>query len=84
MQLHDLIVQYQANGFVFADTGNGCGFGELGQFVDWDDKTATAYGNIELVLLDAPITSEDGIVCTYASEWIEAGKGGNYQYRILF
>lgn len=83
--LKDLVERYGANGFVVADAGNGCGFGEEGQFTVWDEETKAEYGNITLRKLKKPHRSVDGVECHYVSEWIEAGEGDNpYRYRVYF
>lgn len=83
--LKELVMQYGANGFVFADAGNGCGFGEEGQFVSWDERTAEEYGDIELSPISKPHYSIDKVECNYASDWIGMGEGDNpYRYKIYF
>jgi hypothetical protein len=83
--LANLISEFDANAFIFADAGNGCGFGEAGQALDYDEAAAKAHGDVELTKLDAPITSNDGYEVNYASDWIVTGEGSNpYRYRIMF
>lgn len=66
----------------FADRGNGCGFGEPGRSLRYDDDAAQAYGAIELVPCE-PIKADDGgVEFVYASAWQDRGNG--YQFRILF
>ncbi len=86
--LSQLVSEYDANAFVLADEGNGCAHGEAGRAVrcDNDDGALLAqYGDIEMVPLDAPHISIDGLECSYASEWMIVGSGDNpYRVRVLF
>lgn len=80
-----LVEEAGANGFIFADDGNGAGFGKEGQFMDWDQEQEDKYGDIEMSPLPAPHTSADGVECIYASDWVVSGNGDNpYRYRVLF
>ena len=83
--LAELVEEYGANVFVLADAGNGCGYGEAGRMVDFDEACADEYGDTEMTKLDAPHTSDDGSECLYASDWIVQGEGDNpYRVRIYF
>jgi hypothetical protein len=86
LKLNDLIAEtYTADDtkyFGFADRGNGCGFGEAGQTVTYDDNCAREYGDIILTAC-SPIIGEDGrSEYVYASDWIDGQNG--YQFRVLF
>lgn len=80
--LKTLVDQFGATAFVFADAGNGTGFGAAGRLVDWDDATAAEYGQIEMQALDAPHHSDDGAECNFASDWQDGAAG--YRFRVFF
>lgn len=80
--LASLINEFSVEGFVFADAGNGSGFGEKGRFVSYDDEAAGAYGATEMIELAEPHISDEGAACHYASEWIDGQNG--YRFRIFF
>lgn len=82
--LSQLIAEYDADGFVYCDAGNGAAYGEGGQFVRLD-ITDPQYADVVLTALDEPNTSDDGVECNYASDWIVSGTGDNpYRYRVMF
>lgn len=78
--LANLVENFDSNAFVFADAGNGAGFGEDGQAIDYDQTAAEHYGHIDLMELETPING-----CNFASDWIVTGEGTNpYRFRIMF
>ncbi len=77
-----LVAEFGANAFVFCDAGNGCGFGEHGQMIDYDRASAERYGAIELAPLTEAITSEDGTACAFSSDWQDDANG--YRWRVMF
>lgn len=82
MKLRELISEYDANGAVIQDAGNGSTT-EHGRFVAVEDLQR--YYNIDLSELSNTHVSDDGVPCTYASEWITEGEGDNaYRVRVLF
>jgi hypothetical protein len=83
-KLKELIAEYDANAFVFADRGNGSGFGAEGQASDYDDDAAAQYGDVELAELAEPVTSNDGMECHYASEWFASDGWPGHEWRLLF
>ena len=84
--LNELVMEYGANAFVMADDGNGCGFGEKGRTLDYDEAEMGAeYGTVEMLPLEATHMSDDGIECNFASDWIIKGEGDNpYRVRLYF
>jgi hypothetical protein len=83
--LKQLREEFDSGCFVYADAGNGCGFGEQGRVLIYDVITAEVYGDTEMTELDAVHVSDDGVKCHYASDWIIDGDGDNpYRYRIYF
>lgn len=66
--------------FVLCDAGNGCAFGEAGQTLEYDDRAAALYANIEMRPTE-PHMSEDRVECVYASDWIDGENGYRYQVR---
>lgn len=80
--LKTLISKFDANAFVLADSGNGSAFGAAGQALEWDAAAAAQYGEIEMVRLDKPHVSNDGVECGYASDWQDGQSG--YRFRIFF
>lgn len=83
--LQNLIDEHGAAAFIFADQGNGAGFPEAGQAIDYDEDCASEYGEIEMLPLESPHISADGFECEFASEWITKGCGDNpYMFRLYF
>lgn len=80
--LATLINNFAAEGYVFADSGNGAGFGERGSYVRYDAEAAAVYGTVEMTGLDEPHTAEDGTLCHHASAWIDGPNG--YRFRLFF
>lgn len=84
-KLVELVEAYSANGFVLADAGNGCGLGDAGVFVPFDEALSADYGDVELEALAEPHWSDDGFECRYASAWLTKGEGDNaYRVRVFF
>lgn len=85
--LKELVDQYGANGFVYADRGNGSASVDEGEFSGWDEDAETEYGGVEMMPLDKKHISADGVECRFASEWMQSyDKNGfltNYEYRIF-
>ena len=83
--LNELMQEYGANVFIYSDKGNGCGFGDDGQAMPYTTDMEQKYGVIEFHELSEPHTSDDGIGCKYASDWITVGAGDNpYRIRLFF
>lgn len=88
--LANLVAEFGANAYIYADAGNGAGSPEDGSVRDYDEAAAAAYGDVELTKLDAPMLSTDGYEINYVSDWIEEGRPGEfrpanpYVYRIMF
>lgn len=80
LTIRDTAEKFDATGFIFCDRGNGSAYGENGQFVRIDDEALESYGDIVMVKLSAPITSEDGLLVEWMSEWV-ADKNG-YEFRV--
>lgn len=81
-KLADLINDFGANAFIYADKGNGCAFGEAGQAIEYDDDAAEKYGKIVMTALETPELSDDGVEATYSSEWIDGDNG--YSFKVKF
>ena len=87
MKLKDIIDEYQANGFISSDAGNGC---SGPKWVAWDDDIAAEYGNIEMEkgvtaydIMNARMVMNDSkFRPEYRSEWIEQENG--YKFKIIF
>lgn len=86
--LKELVDQYGAIGFVYADRGNGSASGEEGTFSGWGEDADNEYGETEMKSLDKKHISADGVECRFASEWMQSyDKNGfltTYEYRIFF
>lgn len=76
--LNELIAEFVANGFVLADAGNGCAYGD-GRLVEYDEACAEMYGSIPLEKLNEPHMSADGAECQFASAWIIEGSGATHE-----
>jgi hypothetical protein len=63
---------------IYADAGNGCGFGENGRAVEYDP----AWGALVMHAIPFGTKSDDGLECTVASDWQDGDNG--YRFRILF
>lgn len=85
MKLIDLINEYNGNGFVMTDKGNGSSKPENGQFVHLDDDLIKQYGQTEMNIMDEFHMSDDGVECMFESDWIVVGDGDNpYRVKIFF
>ena len=83
--LNELMKEYGGAAFVYADAGNGCGFGEDGQALPYTMDMERMYGAIQLAELSEPHISDDGIECKFASDWITVREGDNpYRVRLFF
>lgn len=81
MKLSDLIAEtYAADeraNVVYCDGGNGCGFGENGQMVEYDPAKMA-----DLIMLPTMShTSDDRVECVWMSDWIDGDNGYRWQVR---
>jgi hypothetical protein len=82
--LASLILDYDADWFVYADNGNGAGFPLKGQALNAESASKDLL-SLPMHRLDSPHISEDGVECHYGSKWIVRGKGDNpYRFRVYF
>lgn len=81
MKLSDLIAEtFQSDEMphvVLCDASNGCGFGEIGQMVEYD-----AANHADLMMTPTlPHISNDHCECVWASDWIDGDNGYRWQVR---
>jgi hypothetical protein len=82
--LASLILDYDADWFVYADNGNGAGFPLRGQ-AQRTESASSALLSLPMHKLKTPHISEDGVECCYGSKWVVMGTGDNpYRYRVYF
>jgi hypothetical protein len=85
--LSSIIVEFfsedETKNVLFCDAGNGCAFGEMGQFADYDAATMG-----DLIMTDIPADAddvwlEDGKASSITqSEWQDGENG--YRWRVRF